>query len=328
MQQRLISPDFIKGICIILMVYGHISYIGEYSSYQQQIKIFIYTFHMPLFLIVSGILFHFNGQFKERVVKVLQRIGVPYVIFFSLYLLGLFLVKLIGIPTTNPPPDSFSNVIYSLFLSPYGGFWFLHSLLLIQISILVIKLLKFEDTNNFYFLLSILLIMLFLSQLHLVAFHTSIYFFIGMLLSKITNKNIDIKVTTGFLFILLFTLIIILSSSDFLKSLSNFEIIWCLLLFIFLWSLAKHYQNNLLIIIPNWIGRNSLSILCWHSLFIVAMKPLKGILLNLDNSGLSYSAFVTIMTILLSLFAAIIMDKLKLSSFIFGTNKNYQQFKH
>ncbi|HAW18859.1 MAG TPA: hypothetical protein DCX14_01635 [Flavobacteriales bacterium] len=51
---RITAPDFIKGLCIILMVYGHITMIGTLDEAQNAIKEFIYTFHMQIFLLVSG----------------------------------------------------------------------------------------------------------------------------------------------------------------------------------------------------------------------------------------------------------------------------------
>lgn len=56
--------DFLKGIAIILVVFGHNIQYGSGSNYLQNefffdniIFKFIYSFHMPLFAIISGYLF-------------------------------------------------------------------------------------------------------------------------------------------------------------------------------------------------------------------------------------------------------------------------------
>ncbi len=96
MRQRLINPDFIRGICIVLMVYGHITHIGNYSNFQKEVVGIIYTFHMPLFLIISGYFFNISKTFNEQLKTIIKKIGIPYVVFITLYLIGLILIGKIG----------------------------------------------------------------------------------------------------------------------------------------------------------------------------------------------------------------------------------------
>lgn len=49
MKERNVTIDIMKGIGIILMVVGH-------SGYPSFLRNFIYTFHMPLFFMISGYL--------------------------------------------------------------------------------------------------------------------------------------------------------------------------------------------------------------------------------------------------------------------------------
>lgn len=44
--------DYLKGIFIILMILFHLVYIGDNYPYMKQV---VYTFHMPVFLILSGV---------------------------------------------------------------------------------------------------------------------------------------------------------------------------------------------------------------------------------------------------------------------------------
>ena len=50
---RLISIDIAKAICIILVVIGHYN-PDNAPEWYHTINLFIYTFHMPLFMFASG----------------------------------------------------------------------------------------------------------------------------------------------------------------------------------------------------------------------------------------------------------------------------------
>ena len=79
-KKRLGYIDAVKGFGIILVVYAHI--ISGLSSYV------IYLFHMPLFFIVSGILFKEPNDKNKFIVGKVKSLIVPY---FS-YSILLFVV--------------------------------------------------------------------------------------------------------------------------------------------------------------------------------------------------------------------------------------------
>lgn len=64
--------DNVKGILIILVVIGHFiePYVDD-SHFFKSLFLFIYSFHMPLFIFVAGC-FHKNEQVKERVIGFLS----------------------------------------------------------------------------------------------------------------------------------------------------------------------------------------------------------------------------------------------------------------
>lgn len=62
MEKRELYPDIIKGIAIILVVLGHCIQFGSAFStnllfFKSSIFIAIYSFHMPLFMLISGYFF-------------------------------------------------------------------------------------------------------------------------------------------------------------------------------------------------------------------------------------------------------------------------------
>lgn len=86
MKKRIAELDFLKGIAIILVIIGHgVSqiYLTEPELYQQNVLFrFCYSFHMPLFVFISGIVASLTV--KEEAVwlkKRFIRIGIPLAVF-------------------------------------------------------------------------------------------------------------------------------------------------------------------------------------------------------------------------------------------------------
>lgn len=77
---RLAFIDIAKGILIILVVMGHIA-PGDTVLHH-----YIFWFHMPAFLLISGFFIKSTFVFKEEMEKKLKRLMIPY-LFFSLSLL-------------------------------------------------------------------------------------------------------------------------------------------------------------------------------------------------------------------------------------------------
>ena len=78
MQQRVDWVDTLKFIGILSVILGHINF---------PLNGFIYTWHMPLFFMISGFFIKFEISFKDFVVKNFKRLMIPYFIFS---IIGLF----------------------------------------------------------------------------------------------------------------------------------------------------------------------------------------------------------------------------------------------
>lgn len=65
--------DVLKGIGICLVVFAHI-----YVNPGTEIVAIIYSFHMPLFFFISGVLYRKKDDFKEFIWTKIKRIVVPY----------------------------------------------------------------------------------------------------------------------------------------------------------------------------------------------------------------------------------------------------------
>lgn len=88
--------DILRGIGILCVVIGH-CYFLAYDSLELAV---IYSFHMPLFILVSGYLFKEAPLSKEFVSKKIESILVPYFIiaFFSMFTV---------LPSSDKPVVSF-----------------------------------------------------------------------------------------------------------------------------------------------------------------------------------------------------------------------------
>lgn len=125
--------DVLKGCLIFLVVWGHAIQFGfgfeygeNYYCYDDDFYKFIYSFHMPLFMAISGYLFFYSLEkgFKHIVRTKFTGILVPY----------LFYCSLLAVVSYSSWKNDYSSLldIYA------NGFWFLTSVLLNMLVVGVI----------------------------------------------------------------------------------------------------------------------------------------------------------------------------------------------
>ena len=132
--------DFIKGVAILLVLVGHAIQYCYGAEYFQQgtyfgnpIFKFIYTFHMPLFMAVSGYLLQqtLNNRTELEVAKRrLRQLGLPILSFGVL----AFAIKWVVHPTFD-----IIGCAKELLLTCVGNLWFLWALLYNQLLLLLIR---------------------------------------------------------------------------------------------------------------------------------------------------------------------------------------------
>lgn len=122
--------DNAKFLLIALVVIGHaIRPLIDQSKFLNTLYLTIYTFHMPLFILIAGY-FSKNYHKKEQNKKVISAILIPYIIFQTLYSIFNSLL--------NPPLE----VEVSAF-DPYWIMWFLLSLFLWRVLLPYFVLVKY-----------------------------------------------------------------------------------------------------------------------------------------------------------------------------------------
>lgn len=194
--------DSVKGFGIVLVVVGHVilgildaKMFTNFKFIMEYIIYFIYSFHMPLFFIISGYLYsktwHINNlkEYKDRMVNKVIALYITYVVFCLSY----SIVKFIMSNSTNSKIGL--NKIISVLFKPIGPYWYLYTLIGLFI---VIPYLDLKITNKKKILISSFILMFISSY-----FSTPIaiinytikymfYFYLGSILfnfKKYINKN-------------------------------------------------------------------------------------------------------------------------------------------
>ncbi len=147
MKKRLSYFDMAKGAGMILVLIGHLQ--GEilgFSPYILYLCIWIFSFHMPFFFIVSGMLMRYRDDtkkdFKELVKRRFKGIMVPYY-WFSLIYIGIVLYSLF-IDKVVPVSTLLVNIWYVIGLYGMNVLWFLPALFMGELLFLSIKK-KFDN---------------------------------------------------------------------------------------------------------------------------------------------------------------------------------------
>jgi fucose 4-O-acetylase-like acetyltransferase len=322
---RQIIPDCLKGIGIVLMVYGHIIHVGSLAVFQSHyIKPIIYSFHMPLFLVVSGFFFNLDKDPSQSSKDVIHRLVTPYIIFSSLYISAVTIIQKAGVPTTTVPPASFLSFLEIIFFHPRGPYWFIHSLIAIRLCFALSKTinlrLKTDDSN--YLLIAVFLLAI-SCYFNLLLPSTAFYFFMGIVLNRFYGRLPTLKII-GFFFII--AIFLLARSEIFLFSIV--QVAWCLSIMSFLAGIGKSLEKTLLVSIFAWLGQNSLIILIVHPIFTMLLKPISKLLLTIDKTGITYSVIVLITAIVGSIVSAYLFDKSKISSYLFGVENICSRFRY
>lgn len=132
-QVRNITLDIAKGLLILLMVIGH-------AGAPQWLVNCIYSFHMPCFFMISGILFSYAylDKPKKFVIKRIKSIWWPFVKWTWIFLIFHNLFFNLGIYneayTLKEQLIKFIKIFFLLDLEQLlGGFWFLRALFIASI---------------------------------------------------------------------------------------------------------------------------------------------------------------------------------------------------
>jgi acyltransferase len=278
--------DFLKGIGIVLVVLGHCFTTALETEYYsiRILKDFIYTFHMPLFFIVSGYLQGLRpysiNKLKKFSTHQIRKLFLPYIAWsFVLYIFYYFLnsVSIITIQENirlNPIYLIYDILAYNIRTG--NVLWFVYILCIISIVSYIFHNLVTRKSSNIVFLIVVLLLgiianiylrdELFVLKRFLVMW---IYYEVGAFIG-IFIKDINIKASTKVNIILLalypFIFILYFKSNSIITY--GLKVICALLAVFILYSMSK-YSNCWLYRIFNYLGKRTSYIYYLHNPYIV-----------------------------------------------------------
>lgn len=104
---RNLTLDYLKAFAIILVVFGHCLRYGLGKGndiFDNNVMKFIYSFHMPLFMLISGYLFGFSIQkhtLKENFINKIKTLMIPIAIWtIPITLIDMILDYLLALSET------------------------------------------------------------------------------------------------------------------------------------------------------------------------------------------------------------------------------------
>ena len=291
MKERIEWIDWLKGIALVLVIIGHTFRTSMYSENMiyGYIKSFIYAFHMPLFISISGFLFQsnrnnymninildfFRNKWKSYMKPLISYAAIMYIIFsifsiisgFKIMLgggIGLTEYFLLTITGENP---------YSVHL------WYLLTTFLIVITCYVVLKISSKTHHDEMFVLFILAFVLWNIRIlwgedfcMTVKSYLkySIFFVLGMILNK---KRIDVPQKYYLLLSFISWVYIFIYSTDMIKTtmflysyLKNaLVLISCFVIIINFFDVARSdfFHSKFI----KYLGKNSMVFYLFHQPF-------------------------------------------------------------
>lgn len=261
--ERLNYIDYVKGIAILFVVLGHI--------YNNSAKLWIYSFHMPLFFMISGYLLEYNKiynrQFKNILISKLKSLVIPFYIYsiintFILLCLNNFSKKIF-----------IENIIRILTLQGKGGIWFLYCLFFAEVIYVSLrKIVKNKFVENLIIVILFIIAFFMNSANLLLVIIARVFIALGFLcIGNYVINNIN-KYNINWIFIVIIFVLTIIGArlngviDLFSLTLGRYKILYIILSIlgsILIISICKKFEGfnlNLL----KYFGMNSLIIMITH----------------------------------------------------------------
>ena len=229
-QTRNKTIDYIKAFAIILVVIGHSIqygsgvYVKENMFDDNLLIYFIYSFHMPIFMLVSGYLFFFSiSKYKSKVLIInkTKTLLIPVALWT---ILTTFLDCLLYDKERLMNPFRFAVAWANQFI---GRFWFLWAVFTCSLVVIIVKRI-FKDSIIAYF--AILIITLFTPDIMLSPLIKFMYpfFVIGYFANKFSFEKIlksKLGIVVLFISSVIFIVLLSLCKGEYFIYMSGYTLI-------------------------------------------------------------------------------------------------------
>ena len=315
--ERDLGPDFVKGVAIVLMLYGHVTFLGTTADAQKALVSCIYLFHMPLFLVISGYYFFPKGPLLDVLKKLCRRLVIPYVIFQAIYLILLHQAYQHGFQTNNSLPKLDGQILAAtLLLHPVGGYWFLHTLVIYQACLLLVLGVFRDRIRGIFALVALIFALVQWGGLSF-SYTNGAFLLFGYFL-RVARFDLPKEVWLSTVAVVL--LLLGLSEPQIRESFPlRFSLVFAVLALLL--GICRAPVLRLPVLIFSFLGVNSLLILVFHAFALNLAKFAQRPLLQWDSTGIGYAIFSVGCAIGLSIVAGWVIDRLRLSPWIFGVRQ-------
>ena len=303
---RIEELDYLKCLFVLLVVAFHLAYFADGYPLLKQ---WVYTFHMPGFLLISGYLMRVDRPLR-KFARTLLWLAVPYLVLESSYIvLSSFLPVRDGIDhlTVSTFADKF-------FVHPLGPYWYLHTLILCGIGYYIIWQQKGCNTISRLILLGFYLAGLAFVQL--VAWDVSLYFVLGIIIrqSKLSFLQVFRPSWLAFIALLWLSCYPETFHKGSLGGLVTVYLVISAALAVFP-HLPQCIKKAAL-----FLGRNSLALFLFSPIFTMVCKIFIPYL-TFDSSRVLFLTLSLPLCILGALAVCKVLDALHLSPWLFGRKK-------
>lgn len=322
--------DSLKGFAIFLVVVGHVilgyMHTGMFIEHQWSLQFVydvIYSFHMPLFFIISGFLYKLTWRQKDiRLAKSISNKVLNMVLMYILFSVVFWIFKYIAAEYGNiQMSDQFilMDLLY-IFISPLAYLWFLYVLIWLFLTVPIFESI-IKPTTVFIIFLCLYFFMPpvhgLLKIINLIIYG-GVYFTLGSVLCMYQDqlRTIICNKLTGIGFI---SIVLAVITFPYIEVHNILKFICATSGSVFLSILFFKFKNIKWVTIWNICGRYSLGIYILHLYF---SGPLRTIFkhLSIDNIMVCLILSCLISTIV-PIFIVKFFDRYKITSWIFGNSK-------
>lgn len=312
--KRIKYIDIARGIAIILMIAGHVCSNGWKRN-------IIFSFHMPLFIIVSGVFFKESESLKDTIIKLLKNLILPY----SLAIIITQIAKSVINNQQLEIWDLIKQIIFAysnkktffLDIQGVGVLWFIPFLAISKIVFFMINKLSKEDNllkGILCMVCTFIGIYLSKKKIYLpwsfdVALASIIFFYVGYMLKKynlieniLSNYKIMISIILLYCIGIKFGFIE-LAMRSYPNGLIAYMTAICGTLIVF--EIAKIIEKllNDTTKVLSWFGRNSMYILCLHHF--------ERVIIRYEEIGITEKYLIFIMKMLIVTFLTFILVQIR-----------------
>ncbi len=327
-RQRIAYIDVAKGIVIFLMVVGH-----SYSK-PNNIITYIYSFHMPFFFLISGVLYGYRVQNGGHLIlnfnRKVKTLLLPYVIWGALYKLFLAVFQIIGGGRVS---DTLLKNGKEFIELKSGAMWFLPVMFIAFLIFLFIY--KMKKVGYVIFVVIMFIGMLapetnnpYLDALYR-AFVGSGFIVIGFYGCKVFQYRMS-GPALGVLFAINLFLVFINGKVDLLTRVFHnyilYVIVACVgsyLLLSFARLLTEHLGSKKWVEKIEYAGKSSIEILCLHMFVIEVCRFLDYKIMGNILSQLGIFEGIIIALIVYLLLVLVLPYSSRYIAFTFGKNNAY-----